>query len=82
MQEDNKKKKGAKTGVIEKSKISKEEISDANITSDPDEAKEKKKKKRKAHKDLRFENLDAVANTRKKKRKEYVFPTFFVFLIF
>lgn len=70
--ENNPKKKGVKTGVIEKSKISKEEISDANITSDPDEAKEKKKKKRKAHKDLRFENLDAVANTRKKKRKEYL----------
>lgn len=70
MQENNPKKTGLKTGAIEKSKLSKEEISDANINSDSDDVREKKKK-RKAPKDLRFENLAAAAtNTRKKKRKE------------
>ncbi|KAF3332330.1 coiled-coil domain-containing protein 137 [Carex littledalei] len=70
--ENNPKKTGPKTGAIEKSKLSKEEILDANINSDSDDVREKKKK-RKAPKDLRFENLAAAAtNTRKKKRKEYL----------
>ncbi|KAJ1692734.1 hypothetical protein LUZ63_009432 [Rhynchospora breviuscula] len=71
LKENNPKKARVEKGAIEKSNLQKDEILDANINSGSDDVKEKKKK-RKAPKDLRFENLEAVTNTRKKKRKEYL----------